>query len=144
MIVNIVRMKKLKFFICMFWLFLIIIIVAWSDPCPPRISSHPWSVDFIKFVANIIDILVSGWVEVGAKNHIVVIKNFVLFVFLIKNSGSHKINAVISPSIITVIVSSLSLIGKMNVCGLNGRAIDWSIDPARIAVKARIVVAQLV
>ena len=128
----------------MFWLFLINDVALCKAPWPPKISSHPWSIDFVSFVAKIIDIFVSGWAEVGAKNHIFVKKNLILLVFLGKNSGSHKINAKAKPKRIAIIVVSLRLKGIINVCGVNDKNKDWNNDPAKIAVRAKIVVGQLI
>lgn len=144
MVKSIVKIKKLKCFICIFWLFLIIVVVICKEPCPPIISNHPWSKDFIKFLVKIMDILVSGWLEIRFKNHILVKKNLILLVFFGKGLCSHRMNANARPNRMTAIVVNLRLKGIINVCGLNVRKIDWSIDPVKIAARDRVVVDQLI
>lgn len=78
-------MKKLKVLIWKFWFIEKIIDAVLKVPCPPKISNHPWSIDFIRVVPPIIDTFVKGCAEIGAKNHIVEKKNLILFVFLGKN-----------------------------------------------------------
>jgi hypothetical protein len=88
--------------------------------------------------------IVSGWLEIGARNHIVVKNIFVLFIFFGKKSGSHKTIDKNNPKIKTAGVKSFIILGKMNGCGENSKKIPCKITPAIIAVIVRILVDQLI
>lgn len=64
---------------------------------------------------KLIEALVKGWAEIGAKNHIVEKKNLGPFIFLGKKSGSQRILAVKIPRIITAMVNILYIEGSTNV-----------------------------
>ena len=137
-------MKKLKDLIWNFWFIANLLEIEANAPWPPKISSQPWSTDFIKFVPNSIESLVKGCAEIGAKNHIVVKKNLILFIFLGKKSASQKVADKNKPKRITMIVRNLYIVGKMKGSGENGRKMDWNKAPATTAAKVKTVVAQLI
>ena len=138
------RIKKLKSLICTFWFSAEIVFTVKNLPCPPTISNHPWSTDFIRLVPRLIEALVSGCAEMGAKNHIVEKKNFVPFIFLGKKSGSQRILAVKIPKIITTIVSILYIGGRTKVWGLKERNKFCKANPATIAANLKVRVAVLI
>jgi hypothetical protein len=84
----------------------------------------------------------NGWVEIGARNHIVVKKNFTFVILLDANSASHKIAAKNNPVTITIIVRYLYVSGKINTCGEKGKKADWNSAPPIIAANVKIDVAQ--
>lgn len=77
------------------------------------------STDFIKLVPKTIESLVSGWAEIGAKNHIVEKKNFGFLVFFFEKSVSQAINARNNPAKITNIVRLFKKDGRTKGVGLN-------------------------
>lgn len=86
--------------------------------------------------------LVRGCAEIGAKNHIVEKKNFILFIDLALKTSLHEINATKKPREITIIVNLFSIEGRTNGAGLNVRKISWKHSPATIAAVVKMVVAQ--
>ena len=134
--------KKLKDLIWIFWFFVDIEDVTKLVPCPPKISNHPMSIDLIMFLPRSIENLVRGCVEIGAKNHMVEKKNFILFIFFSLWSLSQAMNAKIIPEIITKIVNIFRCVGKIKGSGLNCKKMFWNAKPAINAIKLKIVVAQ--
>lgn len=65
----------------------------------------------------------SGWEEIGAKNHIVVKKNFILFIFVENKLEFQIIKAKKTPKLKTKIVKNLYIGGRINGVGLKSKKI---------------------
>ena len=101
------KIKKVKSLLCNFCIYILLFLAKKRDPCPPAISSQPWSTVFIALVPRSIAALVSGCEERGANSHIVFKKNDAFLGVLEAKSFSQKKEASNKPEITTKIVKLL-------------------------------------